>query len=293
MQEVPYKKMKIFLGKVRKCCVCGNNSNKRKKSIWAKDKYFKAITCEKCGFISVDPCISEEGLKIYYQSNMDRRLIVKKKMKLRNIQYFNDRDFVMKYIKKGKMLDVGCGGGFFLSKFSRNFNKIGLDLDKRSAEVGKKKFNMKILNKKLGEENLNKGSFDLIIFRGVIEHLYDPKKATDRAYKLLKKGGYLYFCATPNANSFPAWLYKSKWNLWHPVQHINIFSSNTLLKMCGKNRFKKIDEKYEYLETPYANPVKDYKKIFNFISEKKYNKNYNSVSPPFWGNMLSLILQKK
>lgn len=293
MQEVPYKKMKIFLGKVRKCCVCSNNSNKRKKSIWAKDKYFKAIICEKCGFISVDPCISEEGLKNYYQSNMDRRLIAKKKMKLRNIQYFNDRDFIMKYIKKGKILDVGCGGGFFLSKFSKNFKKTGLDLDKRSAEVGKKKFNIKIINKKLGEENLNEGSFDLIIFRGVIEHLYDPKKATDRAYKLLKKGGHLYFCATPNANSFPAWLYRSRWNLWHPVQHINIFSSNTLLKMCGKNRFKKIDEKYEYLETPYANPDKDYKKVFNFIREKKYNKNYNSVSPPFWGNMLSLILQKK
>ena len=43
---------------------------------------------------------------------------------------------------------------------------------------------------------------------------------------------------------------------------------------------------------PYANPAEDYKKVFNFISEKKYNKNLNSISPPFWGNMLSLILQK-
>ena len=237
MQEVPYKKVKKFLGKIRKCCVCGNNSTKRKKSIWATDKYFKAIICEKCSFISVDPCISEEGLDKYYQSNMDRRLVAKK-MKLRNIQYFNDRDFVLKYLKRGKILDVGCGGGFFLSKFPKKFNKIGLDLDKRSSEIGKKKFNIKILNKKLGDEDLNKNTFNLIIFRGVIEHLYDPKVATDRAYTS-KKGGYLYFCATPNADSFPAWLYRSKWNLWHPVQHINIFPSNTLLKMCGINRFKK------------------------------------------------------
>ena len=34
----------------------------RKKSIWAKDKYFKAIKCEKCNFISIDPCITQDGL---------------------------------------------------------------------------------------------------------------------------------------------------------------------------------------------------------------------------------------
>ena len=114
-------------------------------------------------------------------------------MKLRNIQYYNDRDFILKYLKRGKILDVGCGGGFFLSKFPKKFNKIGLDLDKRSSEIGKKKFNIKILNKKLGDEDLNKNTFNLIIFRGVIEHLYDPKVATDRAYTLLKKGRIFIF----------------------------------------------------------------------------------------------------
>ena len=53
MQSVPYKEIKKYLGKVRKCSVCGNNSKKRTNSIWAKDKYFKAIQCEKCDYISV------------------------------------------------------------------------------------------------------------------------------------------------------------------------------------------------------------------------------------------------
>ena len=292
MQSVPYKAIKKYLEKVRKCSVCGNNSSKRKKNIWARDKYFKAIECEKCSFVSVDPCISQEGLNYYYQSNMDRRLVAKKKMKLRNIQYYNDRGLIQKYISKGSVLDVGCGGGYFLSKFSKNFKKTGLDIDSRSAEVGRKKFKIKIINKNLGNEKL-RNKFDLIIFRGVIEHLYDPKKAIQRASNLLKRKGYLYFCATPNVQSFSAWLYRSKWNLWHPVQHINIFSVETLWKLCGKNKFNKIDEKYEYLETPYANPIKDYKKIKNFIILKNKKKNHNSLSPPFWGNMLSLILQKK
>ena len=288
MQSVPYKEIKKYLGKVRKCSVCGNNSKKRTNSIWAKDKYFKAIQCEKCDYISVDPCITQKGLDYYYQSNMDRRLIVKKKMKLRDVQYLNDRDLIYKYIKGGSILDVGCGGGYFLSKFSNKFKKVGLDIDKRSAEIGSKNFNIKIINSNLGEEKIKK-KFDLIIFRGVIEHIYDPNKAINRAYKLLKKNGLLFFCATPNASSFTAWLYRSKWNLWHPVQHINIFSTDTLWKLCGKNRFDKIDEKYEYLETPYAKPENDYKLIKKYIINKKSSK----LSPPFWGSMLSLVLKKK
>lgn len=288
MQTVPYREIRKYLGKIRKCSVCGNNSTKRKKSIWARDKYFKAIKCEKCNFISIDPCITEEGLNYYYQSNMDRRLIVKKKMKLRDIQYFNDRDYVNKYVKEGSILDVGCGGGYFLSKFSNKFKKTGLDIDKRSAEIGSRKFKIKIINSNLGQDKI-KEKFDLIIFRGVIEHMYDPKKSINRAYKLLKKNGYLYFCATPNASSFTAWLYRSKWNLWHPVQHINIFSTDTLWRLCGKKRFEKIDEKYEYLETPYSNPDKDYKSIKNYIVKRNSLK----ISPPFWGSMLSLVLKKK
>ena len=288
MQITPYKNLKKYMGKIRRCSVCGNNSEKRKKSIWARDKYFKAIKCEKCNFISIDPCITQKGLDFYYQLNMDRRLIVKKKMKLRDTQYLNDRDLINKYVKKGSILDVGCGGGYFLSKFSNKFDKTGLDIDKRSKEIGEKKFKIRIINANLGKDKIKK-KFDLIIFRGVIEHLYDPKKAINRAFKLLKKNGFLFFCATPNAESFAAWIYRSKWNLWSPVQHINIFSTETLWRLCGKRRFDKIDEKYEYLETPYANPKNDYKLIRNYILKKSFPKS----SPPFWGSMLSLVLKKK
>ena len=287
--------MKKFIGSVRPCAVCGNNSNYRKNNIWAKDNYFRAIECENCSFVSIDPCISEKGLTEYYQFNMNRRLINKKKIALRNIEYLNDKKFIERVVSSGKVLDVGCGGGVFLSKLSKKFIKYGLDIDKTSAQYGRKKFKIKIVEKKLGEDNFKKNYFDLIIFRGVIEHLYDPKSAVNRAHALLKKNGHIIFCATPNLLSFPAWLYRSKWNLWHPIQHINIFSAETLWKMCGKKKFIKVDEKYPYLETPYANKKKNYIKIITDIKNIASNKNekFSSNSPPFWGNMLSLILKKK
>ena len=42
-------------------------------------------------------------------------------MKQREKQYKLDRDLITKFVSKGKILDVGCNGGFFLSYFEKNF----------------------------------------------------------------------------------------------------------------------------------------------------------------------------
>ena len=36
-----------------------------------------------------------------------------KKMKLRDLQYKQDLSFTVNFIDSGKILDVGCNGGFF------------------------------------------------------------------------------------------------------------------------------------------------------------------------------------
>ncbi len=290
MQTVPYEKYKKYLGKVRRCLICQSDPKGKKRHVWATDKYFKALECKKCGYISVEPSLTPEGLKIYYQNNMGRRIENVKKMKLRNNQYEIDKIFLEKYISKGSVLDVGCGGGIFLSKLNKKFKKFGIDLDKTSINFAKKNYSYDFRLEQLGQDSFKKKTFDLIIFRGVIEHIYDPKIIIKRAVDLLKPKGKLFFCATPNGNSFCANIFKEKWNLWHPIQHINIFTVKTLHKLCGKNKFNILAEDYPYLNTPYENLKEDYKIIIKFLISKKKK---NIKSPPFWGNMLSLILEKK
>ena len=290
MQSVPYRKYKKYLGQIRKCLICQTDSSGKTRNVWARDKYFKALECKKCGYISVEPSLTPEGLKIYYQNNMGRRIENIKKMKLRYSQYQIDKDFLEKVITNGNVLDVGCGGGIFLSKLNKNFNKFGIDLDESSIKFAKKKFNYDFRTEQLGEDTFKKKTFDLIIFRGVIEHIYNPKKIIKRATELLKRKGKLFFCATPNGNSFCANVFREKWNLWHPIQHINIFTVKTLHKLCGVKKFNIVAEDYPYLNTPYENVEKDYKKIIKFLLSKRKK---NMKSPAFWGNMLSLILEKK
>ena len=54
----------------------------------------------------------------------------------------------------------------------------------------------------------------------------------------------------------------------------------------GIKKFDILGVDYPYLGTPYENFAEDYKKIELFI------KNNKVKSPAFWGNMLTLILEK-
>ena len=119
------------------------------------------------------------------------------------------------------------------------------------------------------------------------------QKVLQRSHKLLKKGGLIYFCATPNLDSFVQKYIGDKWKLFHPIEHINIFSVKTLHRLLGLNRFTIVDQKYDYLGTPYENQKEDYLKLNNDIILKHQGR-WDEVdkSPPFWGNMMSDNLLK-
>ncbi len=88
---------------------------------------------------------------------------------------------------------------------------------------------------------------------GTIEHLPDPVSAIKKVSELLKFGGYYCICATPNSDSFAAELYRDKWTLYHPVQHIWHFSPKTLIRICSKFRLKLVAQDFPYLGIPYEN----------------------------------------
>jgi SAM-dependent methyltransferase len=271
------------------CLVCNSTEH----SLWAKHEYFKAIECSDCGFVYMNPSINPEGLNEFYTNYIGDRFQNQKKMDDREIQYEIDAAFVQGFLTQGKILDVGCNGGFFLSKLSNDFEKYGIEVDSEAVEYANKNYSYDIREGEIGEDNFEEESFDLIIFRGVIEHMLDPKKALDRSEKLLKKGGLIYFCATPNLKSFAANFYKEKWNLWHPIEHINIFDGSTLHLLLGKTKFSILAEDYQYLNTPYENWKNDYSVMIKDI-ENKANGKWDDVkrSKPFWGNMMSLIFRK-
>ena len=287
-----YEELKKFIGKVRPCILCGEESKLTDRTVWAQDNGFDGLLCNKCGLVQVEPCLTPEGLDFYYSTYLKHRLQDKEKFQQRSVQYQIDSDFLKTYVTSGKILDVGCSGGFFLNEIGNGFTRVGLEIDNEAASFGIKNFNLDIKPNVLGSDSLENDSFNVITFRGVIEHIYDPASAITRAKELLKSNGRIYICATPNLDCLCAEVYRDMWNLWHPIQHINIFNSKTLHKLIGEDEFDIEAVNYPYLGTPYENFEQDTKKLIDDILKIKSQKKIDKKSPPFWGNMINIIFKK-
>jgi len=273
--------------KIKSCIVCNNKDFE----FWAKSGPYEAFKCGDCGLIFMSPQLNEEGLTEYYTNYIGkRRLSNEKKMQLRTIQYTLDAELIKKFIRKGKVLDVGCNGGFFLDAMGDGFQRYGTELDSQAigyAKANFPSFSNNLKNGTLHSAQFEDEYFDLVMMRGVIEHVSNPEESIKEISRILKKGGYYFICATPNGQSLLADLYREDWTLFHPVQHIWHFSPENLSKLCQPYGLKLYWKEFPYLGTPYENVKKNIEEIANFITRK--NK---AISPPFYENMMSLVFKK-
>jgi 2-polyprenyl-3-methyl-5-hydroxy-6-metoxy-1,4-benzoquinol methylase len=280
-----------YLTEYRNCIICGSNEY----DTWATFGSYRAVKCKKCGLIWINPHLSKEGLERYYQDYIGMRMKSEIKTKQREIQYEIDKNFIESWISCGRVLDVGCSGGFFLNVLNDSFEKYGIDIDREAVEYARRNFpfgeNIKCCS--LEEVEFPEGYFDLVVMRGVIEHLTDPKSAVKKVSEILRAGGFFYIAATPNADSFCAELYREKWNLFHPVRHIYYFSERTLSMMCSQFKLRLVCSYYPYVGTPYANIERDMEEVFRAWRAKKEGR-WEKIdrSPSFWGNMMNLIFRK-
>ena len=286
--EIDYSQ---YLSKKRPCIICQSNNF----STWCTSGDFKVLQCKKCQLVFVNPCLNNEGLKIVYEGHHKDRIRNDEEINKRKIQYTIDKDYLEDSINKGSILDVGCGGGFFLSNFNqKKWKCFGLEIDPDTAPYAKKNFNIDVhigTSEKIPFKDLQ---FDVVCFRGSFEHLVNPEKTMLEVNRVLKPGGYLYICALPNVDSYCAKLYKDKWNQFDAKEHIFMFSLSSLKKLVAQFGFIEKKHSYFYQETPYSNIIKDIQKVAddqNLIQQGKINE--VDVSPPFWENMLSVLFSKK
>ncbi len=284
-----WEKLQPYLEEEHPCIICESN----KFESWAKEVYLEAKRCLKCGMISVNPHLSIEGLNELYSEYFAYRQddIVKKHQ--RDVTYLIDRDWVSLFVRGGKVLDVGCSGGFFLSKFSpEKWDRLGVEIDAVAAEYAISNFGIPVRVGDLFVLDFE-GRFDLVMLRGVIEHLHDPINVLEKCCQLLKPGGFLFITATPAGDSFAFEVYREKWGLFTPLEHIHFFSVTLLDSVLNTYEMTLLSHHYQYEETPYADPPKDYKKIQNdivLIMNGQRELIFNSV--PFPGSMITALWRK-
>jgi 2-polyprenyl-6-hydroxyphenyl methylase/3-demethylubiquinone-9 3-methyltransferase len=108
-------------------------------------------------------------------------------------------------ISKAKVLDIGCGGGLFLSLLKQGgADVIGIELSDSRAQYAKSKHGLEIHKQPIENEYWQRGyakHFDAVTLWDVIEHVNYPFETLQSAANVLKMGGLLLI-DTPCRDSF-------------------------------------------------------------------------------------------
>jgi SAM-dependent methyltransferase len=128
----------------------------------------------------------------------------------------------------GRLLDVGCATGGFLSEASRDgWRCTGVEMSAEAVDIAGREFGLEVLHGGLSTEALGDRRFDVITMWHVLEHMIEPMTALKRACELLVPGGML-FVELPNWKSLGRLLKGAKWSQLKPPEHINFFSPSSL-----------------------------------------------------------------
>lgn len=258
---------------------------------------FNLVRCRNCGLIYVNPRLKRETLAKLHRSHYFSHYADTKSEAHRKRQQCMEYEIaelegLRKKLKLGrKILDVGCGGGFFLASLDDSWDKQGTEINPVAIKYGKDAFGVNMLEGDLRELNLSYGTFDVVTMRGVIEHLPDPMDELYQIYKILCEGGLIAVKA-PSIGGICGKIYKEKTRFVCPTHHIYYFSTKTLLLMLQKAGFKPKKVSYHYFDTPYFSWRDPLKILYDVVSLNILRRD-ETVSPPFYGNIMDVYAVKE
>ena len=233
------------------CVLCGN---KEKEPLITVDSWC-IQRCVQCGLGVLDPRPSSDELaKLYNEDYCEDRFVeggltgtpeYTKRLSLEThrIKFFRS------FKRSGKVLDIGCGYGYFLAACrEKGYDIHGLDFSDWAAHHARDRIGIPLTIGPLDEVSFPENSFDVITMWHSLEHMSDPREAVSRANSWLKDDGLLVV-DVPNYTGTDARNLKEEWNGWDPPYHFYHFTPQALTSFLGKFGFRVIRKKDYHSET--------------------------------------------
>jgi SAM-dependent methyltransferase len=139
---------------------------------------------------------------------------------------------------KGRLLEIGCGAGFFLKAAERNgWDVHGLELSEAGAAFAAERLGLRVIREQAEHAAFDDASFDAVAMFDVIEHLLDPMAVLRSAHRVLRPGGVL-LVTTPNLDALSRTAMGLSWAVLSPSEHLYYFTERTLGQMLEKAGFR-------------------------------------------------------
>ena len=179
------------------CLICEESNLEKFKGYFPKHPL---VSCKNCGFVFMSQIPSLNELDKYYSSYSYENGGYLSPLTIKSYQTLLDE--FEKYRVSNRILDVGCGRGWFLEEAKkRGWEVFGTEYSSTAVNLCESK-GILMKSGKLDPKSFDTTKeFDVITSFEVLEHINNPIEELQNIKKLLRKGG-LFYCTTPNFNSF-------------------------------------------------------------------------------------------
>lgn len=211
---------------------------------------FSVVRCRTCGLIRTNPRPTPSTIGRYYPDDygpyvstrisgsiQNEKSLIKRFLGPSFHRVFRFNTTILPDLPPGKLLEVGCASGAFLSHMAmKGWEVEGVEFSPKAAEHAQAnglKVNCGALETAPDPEKL----FDLIIGWMVIEHLHDPVAGLSKLARWTKPNGWLAI-SVPNASSIDFTLFKDAGYALQLPSHLYHFTPRTLTLLLSRSGWR-------------------------------------------------------
>jgi len=230
------------------CALCGSERNKTR----FEEPPYRVVECQECGLVYVTPRRDAPDLRAMYLEDYWCSPAAKD---FGYTNYLRDAELYRRTYRRrfaairrhfprpGRVLDVGCAAGYFLSIAKENgWECTGVEVSQRMAEFARERYALDVKVGTLLESKLPDARFDLVTFWDVVEHLPDPIAVLREARRLLAPGGLILIETQNVASRFARWM-GPKWHHYKHAEHLFHFDPATARALLEKAGFAEVERR--------------------------------------------------
>jgi SAM-dependent methyltransferase len=222
------------------CALCGETGSKP----IIREGEWQYRQCDGCGLVFLHPQPTPGFLDDHYQAYLSStpETIAAWRRMMEPVHRRTESLIRARLPIPGRLLDVGCGYGFFLDHMSRRGWQVeGIEISAPARRHARAHLGIDVSPQSLPRPDWVDGTFDVVSLLYVIEHLPDPASVLREARRLLRPGGLLVLRwpnTTPIARALKPWA--ARLNLYQAPSHLFDFSRATLTRLLKQVGFHDI-----------------------------------------------------
>lgn len=200
-------------------------------------EHHRIVRCRSCRLVFADPTDAVPELHAKYRTLDVESYLAEQTSRRRTCEA--DVAVLRTYVPQGRVLDVGCSAGLFLSCLPPQFEPHGIEPGEKGAEHARRLVGQSaVFQGTVESADFPAQCFDAVTMWDVIEHVASPRACLTRIAEWLQPRGYL-FIVTPDFGSRFARVCGGRWP--HLIrQHLYYFEHDTMARLLSDCGFEQV-----------------------------------------------------